>query len=80
MLVNLAPNEYEGNHRLSGTDMRTAIYNTTTKVRLTPVLHVISTDTAEPHFLRTNETFELAKEAEPYGVLLTREWIDKNVK
>jgi hypothetical protein len=37
-------------------------------------------DTAEPHFLRTNETFELAIEAELYGVLLAREWIEKNVK
>ena len=58
----------------------TAVYVLPAKERLTPRVKIHCEKIPEPHLLTTKKTFKSAREAELFGAMMAREWIDENVK
>ena len=57
-----------------------AVYVLPAKRMLTPCVEIRCENITKPYWLTTKETFKSAGEAELFGAMMAREWIDENVK
>jgi hypothetical protein len=58
----------------------TAVYVLPAKRMLTPRVEIHCENITEPQWLTAKETFKSAREAELFGAMMARKWIDENVK
>ena len=58
----------------------TAVYVSPAKRMLTPRVEIHCENISEPQWLTTKETFKSAREAELFGAMMARKWIDENIK
>ena len=57
----------------------TAVYVSPAKRMLTPRVEIQCEKITMPHWLTTRETFKSAREAELFGAMMARKWIDENI-
>jgi hypothetical protein len=57
-----------------------AVYISPAKTMLTPRVEIRCENITEPWWLTTMKTFNSAREAELFGAMMARKWIDDNVK
>ena len=58
----------------------TAVYVSPAKRMFTPRVEIHCENIPEPQWLTTKEIFKSAREAELFGAMMARKWIDEHVK